>query len=241
MFKLRTCNLKVKNVYDCADAKQVENLRTAVKLSRYLTEDKKEADKHLIAVEPNFLYVVVSGLHGATAQDLYRNENGDLFYWTELLKKKKEGIYTFQTWIGKPSLENHDSKAVRGQIMDVWPIKSERSIDMLHRIDERINPNLAKGLRNGSITGSSMGVMVGHSYCSLCQNLAYDESQWCDHLSPSKLNLKGRKYLGQDGGLYPESIGEYVYEDNRDLTGVEDSFITLGQPADPKALAKQVF
>ncbi len=238
MFKLRTADLKIKGVYDCSNAEHVKSFRQVIASSTNLTTeaDKKEADKKVVAIEPHYCYVVVSGLHGDEA-----NANGDFFRWSELLKKKDDGEYTFKTWIGKPVLENHDSKAVRGEILDVWPIQTEKSIDMLHRVDERINPNLVKGIRNGSQNGTSMGVMVGHSYCSVCKNLAYDESGWCDHLSPKKLNLKGRKYTGQDGRLYKDKIGQIVYEDNRDLHGVEDSFITLGEPADSKALAKQVF
>jgi hypothetical protein len=244
MFKLRTADLKIKNVYDCSNQEHVNSFRKVIASSSNLTTeaDKKEADRKVVAIEPHYCYVVVSGLHGATPDDMYFNQNGDLFRWSELLKKDEDsGEYAFQTWINKPVLENHDSKEVRGQILDVWPIQSEKSIDMLHRVDERINPNLVKGIRNGSVKGTSMGVMVSRSYCSVCNNLAHDESQWCDHLSPKALNLKGRRYTGQDGRMYPDKIGQIVYEDNRGLVGVEDSFITFGEPADSKALAKQVF
>lgn len=233
---LRTCALKIKEVYD--PTKKGDAARFVTRFASIASKDLF-SEKKVIAVEPNYLYVVVSALHGDAP-----NQNGDFFKWTELLKKKTtgafDGKYTFETWIGKPVCENHNINAKRGTIIDVWPINEEKSIDMLHRIDEKINPNLVKGIRNGSVKGTSMGVMVGHSYCSVCKNLAYDESQWCNHLSPSKLNLKGRRYSGQDGNLYPDKIGSFVYEDNRNLEGCEDSYITLGEPADEKALAKQV-
>lgn len=232
----RTANLEIKEFYDLKTENQIRSFkdRFASVLDKY-SEKELLSSKEVIAIEDHFCYVVTSGLHGDEP-----NENGDFFLWTELLKKKKNGIYTFQTWIDKPVLENHNPKNVRGQIVDVWAIKGEKSIDMLHRVDERKNPNLVKGIRNGSVKGTSMGVMVGHSYCSICRNLAYDENGWCNHLSPNKLNIKGRKYTGQDGDMYPDKIGKLCFEDNRDLDGVEDSFITLGEPADPKALAKSV-
>lgn len=232
----RTADLKISKVYDCKIEEHINSFKARFASSGILDVAKKEeATKTVVAIEPHYVFVITSGLHGDEA-----NQNGDFFKWSELLKRKADGIYTFQTWVGQPCLENHNSKEVRGSIVDAWAIKSEKSIDFLLRVDERINPNLAKGLRNGSIKGTSMGVMVGHSYCSICSNLAYDETEWCDHLSPSKLNIKGRKYLGQDGGLYPDKMGQLCFEDNRDLNGVEDSIITLGEPADPKALAKNV-
>lgn len=159
MFQLRTADLKIKSVYDCSKPEQADGLRKIIASSKNLTTeaDKKEADRKVIAIEPHYCYVVVSGLHGSTDEDINPNQNGDLFRWDELLKKKEDGSYTFATWIGKPVLENHDSKAVRGEILDVWPIQTEKSIDMLHRVDERLNPNLVKGIRNGSQNGTSMG------------------------------------------------------------------------------------
>ncbi len=238
----KTANFKVKEVYDGNNPKDVIkfNKRYASVLDK--SEGVKSVDsvKSITAtIEPNHLYLITSGLHGDC-----ENENGDYFKWEELLKLKTagkhDGRHVWETWISCPVLENHDSSAVRGEIIDVWPVKAEKSIDMLLKIEEKTNTNMVKGIRNGSITGTSMGVMVGHSYCSICDNLAHDESEWCDHLSPSKLNIKGRIYKGQDGNKYPQKLGQMVYEDNRDLEGVEDSIITLGEPADPKALMKQV-
>lgn len=215
---------------------QITRLFDSKEFIRYAGSKLTEAERVAIAVQPNFLYFVTSGLHGDVP-----NQNGDFFRWSELLKMKDDGKYTWETWIGKPVLTNHNMSNKRGSIIDTYPIKGEKSIDMLHKIDEKKDPSLATGIRNGSIKGTSMGVMVGHSYCSICNNLAYDESQWCNlHLSPKGGNLKGKIYTGQDGNKYPHKIGQLVYEDNRDLEGVEDSIITLGEPADPDALIRQV-
>ena len=166
----RTADAKILNIYDISNASKFSERYATV-----LAEKESTAERKVVAIEPHFIYVVVSALHGDEP-----NYNGDFFRWSELLRKNDGlDIHTWETWIGKPVCENHDIKAVRGMIVDAWPIKAEKSIDMLHRVDERINPNLVKGIRNGSIKGTSMGVMVTRSYCSVCNNLAYDESQWC--------------------------------------------------------------
>lgn len=227
----RTAHAQIKEVYDTGTAKQFMERYAAV-----IAEKESTAERKVVAIEPHFIYVVVSALHGDEP-----NYNGDFFRWSELLRNNDEfNIPTWETWIGKPVCENHDIKAVRGMIVDAWPIKAEKSIDMLHRVDERINPNLVKGIRNGSVKGTSMGVMVTRSYCSICNNLAYDEQMWCKHLSPRGINIKGKRYTGQDGNLYPHKVGQLCYENNLGLTGVEDSYITLGEPADPKAIARTV-
>lgn len=233
---IRTSNLKIKEVISLSDFATINSFknRFASVLSKYADRESSNS-KMITAVEPHYCYVITSGLHGDTA-----NDNGDFFRWSELLKRNDNNQYTYETWIDKPVLENHNMDHKRGIIVDAFAIKKEKSIDFLLRIDEKINPNLVKGIRNGSITGTSMGVMVGHSYCSVCNNLAYDESNWCVHLSPSKLNLKGRLYTGQDGNLYPKKVGQLVWEDNRSLFGVEDSIISLGEPADQKARTKSV-
>lgn len=233
MRQIRTSNCKIKNVYESQSDSDIKTLN--VRIASLLTDSYVEAARLAIAVEPNHLYIVTSGLHGDEA-----NDNGDFFLWSELLKRKKNGMRMYETWVDCPVLENHNMESKRGGIIDTWPLRTEKSVDMLLRIDERINPNMVKGIRNGSISGTSMGVMVGHSYCGLCKHLAYDETEWCAHLSPRKLNIKGKRYTGQDGGLFPDKIGMMCYEDNRDLVGVEDSIISLGDPADPKALIREV-
>ena len=233
MSMIKVATARIKNIYDCSNSQAVSNFKTrfASTLDRYAKD--VDAAKTVVAIQPHFLYACTSAMHG----DFPANDNGDFFLWTELLKLKQEGMRTYETWIGKNLLENHNPKEVRGSIIDVFPIQSEKSLDMLFRVDERINPNLASGLRNGSILDVSMGVQVNHSYCSICNNLAYDESQWCDELNPKKLNLKGRRY---NGSRYPDKVGEIVYEDNRGLEGVELSIISFGAGADPKAKIREI-
>jgi len=207
---------------------------------------ERTANKVVTDIDPNYLYVVISGLHGDDP-----NQNGDFFWWEqELLRKlpapgmitktgKRKVEFVFQTWIDKPNLVNHDANIVVGEILDTWPVSAEKSVDMLVRVNRK-NAELCKGIESGEIQDVSMGCIVGHSYCSICGNRAEDESQWCAHLHPAKLNLKGKKYGGEDGKIYASKMGSMCYEDNRDVTGIEVSWITLGEGADPLAERKVI-
>lgn len=210
---------------------------------------KRTAQKVVTEIDPDYLYVVVSGLHGDEP-----NQNGDYFRWDdELLRRlpelrgmpvydrtaQKGPEYVFQTWIGKPNLINHDANLVVGEIVDAWPVQGEKSIDMLLKV-ARKERELVKGIESGEIEDVSMGCIVGHSYCSVCENLAHDEEEWCLHLHPAKLALKGRRYNGEDGKIYASKLGSMCYEDNRDVEGIETSWITFGEGADAKAEQKVI-
>lgn len=207
--------------------------------------NERTAQKVVTEIDPDHLYVVVSGLHGDEP-----NDNGDYFGWeNELLRKlpvpitiagtDRKAEYVFHTWIGKPNLVNHDANSAVGEIPDVWPLQAEKSIDMLIKV-ARKHTELVKGIESGQIVDVSMGCIVGHSYCSVCENLAHDEEEWCAHLHPGKLNLKGRKYNGEDGRIYASKVGQVCHEDNRDITGIEVSWITFGEGADSKAERKEI-
>ena len=148
----------------------------------------RQAAKRLIAVDPNFLYVIVSGLHGDSP-----NENGDYFEWDknhfdwekevfgyegELLNKRN-GAYVYETWRGKPNLTNHDEKSVVGHIEDVFHILEEKSIDKLLAVNRRTQPLLVGDIEKGLINEVSMGCLVASSICSKCKHIAHDEQEWC--------------------------------------------------------------
>ena len=187
----------------------------------------RTARKMVSSVDPNYLYAVVSGLHGDEA-----NQNGDFFAWDELVKNHHQfaGKKVYATWVTKPNLVNHDSVRVVGEVLDAWPIEPEKSIDMLVKV-ARKNDWLVKPIERGEITDVSMGCSVAWSKCSECQHIAHDEAEWCEHLSPNRLALKGRTN---------PATGKFVYEDNRDVTGVELSWITFGEGADAKAGRKLI-
>ena len=180
---------------------------------------RKFAAKRITKIEPKILYAVVSGLHGDEP-----NENGDFFAWEdELMKMRRDGTYTFQTWNGKPQHLNHDENITVGSICDTFPIQSEKSVDMLvgtsrgYRI---AGHDLQDLIKTGKIVDCSMGCYVSWSECSICGNIAKTEKDWCDH-------LKYQKARKVDGKL--------VYEINHDICGLENSWISEGVGADPLA------
>lgn len=188
---------------------------------------RRVAESKIGEIEEGFLYTAVSGLHGDAS-----NDNGDHFEWeTELLRQRPDGAYVYETWRGKPNLVNHDENIVIGQVVDTWPELDEKSIDMLLKTKRnafRIGGRcLARAVEEGVITDVSMGVLVGHSICSLCENVAYTEDQWCNHL---------RYYKGKKD---PDT-GQLIYENNKDCYGIELSWICAGVGADPVAKQKYI-
>lgn len=73
------------------------------------------------------------------------------------------------------------------------------------------------------MTDTSMGCRCGYSLCSICQNRAVVETDFCDHI----LQYKGSTYNGLP-----------VFEDNRDIEFFEDSFVTTGADKSAKILEK---
>jgi hypothetical protein len=68
-----------------------------------------------------------------------------------------------------------------------------------------------------------MGCRCGYSLCSICQNKAITEDDFCDHI----LRYKGSKFNSLP-----------VFEDNRDIEFFEDSFVTTGADRKAKILEK---
>jgi len=184
-----------------------------------------------------YIYFVTEGIHGALRDKNGKpiieerrapNENGDLFFWDELIGDSPiPGMKVYATWINKPVLENHNSKLVRGKIIDTYPDHQRRSVDMLDAVDRLRFQELAKAIEQGRITDTSMGVLVSESECSVCGKKMKDTSEWCDHL---------RLYKGK---RLP-ATGELVYEISHGLIGLEDSLITVGQGADKDAKIREV-
>lgn len=135
----------------------------------------RTARKMVASVDPNYLYAVLSGLHGDEP-----NQNGDYFAWDELVKEHHtlKGKKVYATWVGKPNLVNHDALRVVGEIIDSWPVEQEKSIDMLVKV-ARKHDWLVKPIEKGEIVDCSMGCSVAWSKCSECDHIAHDESEWC--------------------------------------------------------------
>ena len=194
-------------------------------------EDKfcsfRTAARQVGRVNPNNIYVIVDGLHG----DL-PNDNGDYFEWENtLLASRDDGERAYQTWKDKPNLVNHDNDIVVGRILDVWPNFQTKAIEMLletrkgaFRLAGR---DLTRAILEGNVTEVSMGTGVDYSFCSECGNMAFTEGQWCKCL---------RYYKGK---RHPDS-GNFVYENNKAIYGLEESYIVMGLAADRDAKVRRV-
>jgi len=148
------------------------------------------------------------------ARQCRANDNGDFFSHEELSKK-------YKTFIGKAAFVDHDNENVekaRGIILDAVYNNKGKFVELLKAVDKKAYPELARGIELGYITDTSMGCRCGYSLCSICQNKAVTEDDFCDHI----LRYKGSHYNGLP-----------VFEDNRDIEFFEDSFVCTG--ADPKA------
>lgn len=206
---------------DCSSQKLVRSRET------------REAMQKVVELDPDFSYDHVIGLHGDQMKhsQYSGNDNGDFFWWKQtLLVQRKDGMFAYETWRQGDVLENHDENSVRGHIADVWPVFEDKSIDMLMATSRKQYPMLVKNIDAGRVTDVSMGTIVGHSYCSnpKChrhaskKNPNITEDDWCGC-------LKYRK------GQFDPDAGCWIYEDNRDIYGVECSWITFGQGADSDA------
>jgi len=206
--------------------------------------------KKVCEVDPDYMYVHVSGLHGSQKcankdhpgyGQFSGNSNGDFFWWNQTLLAYNDrfGMRAFETWRGKDNLENHDESQVIGDIPDVWPSIRDKSIDMLIRTSKRRAWSICESVRKGSVTDVSMGTLVNYSLCSICANKAETEEEWCDHLQYAKGQFLPISELSlKDKMEFPQ--GKWSYEDNRDIYGIETSWITVGEGADEDAIVKNL-
>ena len=138
-----------------------------------------------------------------------------------------------KTFIDSPIYVDHNSEDLertRGRILDSQyceAIDDEGEIDqwieLLLEIDAQSFPMLAEEIVNEGIDSVSMGCDVSETECSICGNIALDESEFCPHIA----YMKGESLNGQ-----------LVYEICRGISFYEISLVF--DPADTSALAKRV-
>jgi len=134
------------------------------------------------------------------------NDNGD-FFSNEELKK------SYHTFVGCPLFVNHkndDVEEARGLIVHAKWDEEENGIIIIGRVDAKAYPKLARGISEGYISGVSMGCQVSYSRCSICDNKAIKEEDYCDHVREHKTREIG---------------GKKVYEKNHGIKFIELSFV----------------
>ena len=189
-----------------------------------------------IKESPDHLFVKVF----AIKQDEV-NDNGDAFSASELKKATS-------TFIGCPVFVNHqndDVEKARGMVVHAWFDDEAGGIYCINKVDKTAYPQLARGIEEGYIIGTSMGAQVGHSVCSICHNKAHTADEFCTHIR----NQKTRKFqMRAHDCKYHESAGKpsddcpvcgcrpgekranateglKVFEWNYDINFIEDSFV----------------
>ncbi len=145
----------------------------------------------------------------------YKNNNGDIFPESELVKAHKD-------WIGKPLCVDHKSNsvdAIRGVILDTYYDYKSKRVIALCALDRVSYPELARKISTGYSTSVSMGTIVEKAICAEdhCGRVARSERDFCDH-------MKNKTGYG---------------EINCQLKPIELSIVV--NPADPSARIRTIF
>jgi hypothetical protein len=219
-----------------------------VKYAELLDDYRKAINVQRVApLNPEFSFYRVMGVHGD-----WPNTNGDMFRWgakgndeePELLRMIKEqavgksvtdktGKYVYQTFIGKGNYKDHNNSKVVdavGIILDAVPNHTVKGIELLLAVDKTKDPMLVRGIDSGYITDVSMGCRVSYSICSVCSNVAHNEMEYCAHIK----SWKGQAYSGPETGWKNAS----VYEDNRGVEFIEESWVSTGADVKAKHIEK---
>jgi intein/homing endonuclease len=101
---------------------------------------------------PDFLFVKVFAIKEDEV-----NDNGDAFSSMELKKAAK-------SFIGVPIFTNHqndDVEKAKGQCVHAWYDKNAEGIWIISKIDRVAYPQLARGIEEKYVAGTSMGAMSG--------------------------------------------------------------------------------
>jgi hypothetical protein len=96
------------------------------------------------------------------------NDNGDFFSREELKKSTP-------SFVGVPVFTNHannDVNQARGKVVHSWWDDERNGIVIIARVDAAAYPQLARGIKEKYIIGTSMGCQVQYSLCSICHNYA---------------------------------------------------------------------
>jgi hypothetical protein len=163
-------------------------------------------------LDPDMFYVKVRAVTAGVP-----NNNGDFFSVQELTEN-------FKTFEGRGVFVNHESdnvEAARGKILAADLINNDPNdvhVVLALAIDEKAYPQLVNSIKKGYVSDVSMGATVAYSLCSICQNKASNESEYCHHIK----YFKGSSFQGKP-----------VYEDNKGVSFFEISAVVNG--ADPSA------
>jgi len=186
-----------------------------------------EVKKH-----PDSLYVKVFAIK---ANEM--NDNGDWFSTQELRKATS-------TFVGVPVFTNHqnsDINQARGKVVHSWYDPDRDGIMIIARVDSEAYPQLARGIKEEYIVGTSMGCKVAYSVCSICHHYAETPKDYCEHIRERKTrHISSRnvrcRFPEKGHGPCPIcgstkddiktfSVNHKAYEHNFGVEFIENSFV----------------
>ena len=167
------------------------------------------------------------------------NDNGDFFSREELRKATN-------TFVGVPLFTNHanaDINEARGKVVHSWWDDEQNGIMIIGRVDAEAYPQLARGIKEEYVVGTSMGCQVNHSICSVCHNYAETPDQYCSCIRERKtrqITARNQKCCYHDnaeedddcpmcgckkGETKKYAVSTKVFEYNFGIKFIENSFV----------------
>lgn len=186
---------------------------------------KKMSPVYDISDDPaNYVFAQIRALHADKV-----NGNGDHASTAELVQFRPQiQSIVFQSFIGRPHLNEHDDSDVRSSFGILVDSKlhldlPEKPVRLLIAVDRVKFPDYADGLLGGQTYSYSMGCSASYCTCSECGNIATVEQEWCDHMRHHK-----GKYLH----------GRLMWEDMHGIEYLEESRVSM--PADAGAVGERL-
>lgn len=101
-------------------------------------------------------------------------------------------------------------------------------VEILIAVDKAKDPNFAEGVRTGVLNATSMGCVCDSTTCNVCDHVAYNRSEFCQHIR-----------AGNKKKMFQTAAGnKMAFEWCNNVVFTEDS--RVDQPADPLALQQEV-
>lgn len=166
------------------------------------------------------------------------NDNGDYFPNEELRSATS-------TFIGVPLFTNHansDINEARGKVVHSWWDEEKNGIMIIGRVDASAYPQLARGIKEEYVVGTSMGCQVQYSVCSVCHNYAETPDDYCGCIRERKtrqVTSRNQQCKYHEAGVDDEcplcqckkgqtkkySVNTKVFEYNYGIKFIENSFV----------------
>lgn len=175
------------------------------------------AAKQVIKRSNDFLYVRTRAI--GSLEKWGPNLNGDGFPYKELES-------SYQTFRGKGNFLDHksdDIRMIRGLVIDAFLNIGDQCVECLIAVDKVSHPQLARHIETGVVNSVSMGTRVGFSNCSVCDNVARTEDEYCAHIK----SYKGMKFGALVNNAAHKFGGWPVHEVNHELEFIELSWVSV--------------